>query len=86
MCVEGVPIALLRHHQGVNVGDAETHEDTDSDVSVHAPVASFLWLFLYIKGLDAVFLPEPIHQPSEFWCLTFIYLQITPAYPETRAL
>lgn len=58
-CVEGVPIVVLRHHQGVNVGDAETHEDTDSDVSVHAHVASFLRLFLYIKDLDAVFPPEP---------------------------
>lgn len=58
MCVEGVPIVLSRHHQGVNVGDAETHEDIDSDVSVHASVAPSLRLFLYIKGLDAEFPPD----------------------------
>lgn len=82
MYVEGVPTVPSRHHQGVNVGDAKTHEDTDSDVSVHAPVASFLRLFLYIKRLDAVFSPEPTQQPYFF--LTFIYLQIKSAYQEPQ--
>lgn len=72
MCVEGVPIVFSRHHQGVTVRDAETHEDTESDVSVHAPVAPFLGLFLYIKGLDAVFPPEPTHQPREFFNLIYL--------------
>lgn len=82
MYVEGVPIVLSRHHQGVNVGDTETHEDSESGVSVHAPVAPFLRLFLYIKGLDAVFPPEPIHQPRELFYL--IYLEVIFAHPEMR--
>lgn len=84
MCVEGDPIVFPRHHQGVNVGDGETHEDTESDVSLHAPGASFLRLLLYIKDLDAVFPPEPTHQAKRVLIFQPVYLCIITAFSETR--